>query len=98
MHALGHNLTGAELQRAIEQLEVDGDGAINLPEFLTMMAEKRLDDENFSEEEILKAFRAMDKDGNGTVNEAELKEVMNQLGRCTSWSFAGIYLPRSHIL
>ena len=42
-----------------------GNGTIDFPEFLTMMARKMKDSD--SEEEIREAFRVFDKDGNGFI-------------------------------
>ena len=50
-----------------------GNGTIDFPEFLTMMARKMKDTD--SEEEIREAFRVFDKDGNGFISAAELRFV-----------------------
>ena len=50
-----------------------GNGTIDFPEFLTMMARKMKDTD--SEEEIREAFRVFDKDGNGFISAAELRSV-----------------------
>ena len=55
-----------------------GNGTIDFPEFLTMMARKMK--ESDSEEEIREAFRVFDKDGNGFISAAELRHVMTNLG------------------
>lgn len=55
-----------------------GNGTIDFPEFLTMMARKMKDTD--SEEEIREAFRVFDKDGNGFISAAELRHVMTNLG------------------
>jgi Ca2+-binding EF-hand superfamily protein len=51
-----------------------GNGTIDFPEFLTMMARKMKDTD--SEEEIREAFRVFDKDGNGFISAAELRLVL----------------------
>ncbi|XP_052766262.1 calmodulin-like [Mya arenaria] len=78
MRSLGQNPTEAELQDMIN--EADGNGTIDFPEFLTMMARKMKDTD--SEEEIKEAFRVFDKDGNGFIRwvAAELRHVMTNLG------------------
>ena len=55
-----------------------GNGTIDFPEFLTMMARKMK--ETDSEDEIKEAFRVFDKDGNGFISAAELRYVMTHLG------------------
>lgn len=59
-------------------LPLPGNGTIDFPEFLTMMARKMKDTD--SEEEIREAFRVFDKDGNGFISAAELRHVMTNLG------------------
>lgn len=60
------------------QIDADGSGTIDFPEFLTMMARKMKDTD--SEEEILEAFKVFDKDGNGFISAAELRHIMTNLG------------------
>ena len=78
MRSLGQNPTEAELQDMINEVDADGNGTIDFPEFLTMMARKMRDTD--SEEEIKEAFKVFDKDGNGFISAAELRHVMTNLG------------------
>ncbi|MXQ90776.1 hypothetical protein E5288_WYG016224 [Bos mutus] len=78
MRSLGQNPTEAELQDMINEVDADGNGTIDFPEFLTMMARKMKDTD--SEEEIREAFRVFDKDGNGYISATELRHVMTNLG------------------
>eukprot|EP00794_Sanderia_malayensis_P015459 gene15459-17042_t len=78
MRSLGQNPTEAELQDMINEVDADGNGTIDFPEFLTMMARKMRDSD--TEEEIREAFRVFDKDGNGFISAAELRHVMTNLG------------------
>jgi calmodulin len=79
MRSLGQNPTEAELQDMINEVDADGNGTIDFPEFLTMMARKMKDTD--SEEEIKEAFKVFDKDGNGFISAAELRHVMTNLGK-----------------
>jgi len=78
MRSLGQNPTESELADMIREVDADGNGSIDFPEFLTMMARKMRDTE--SEEDVREAFRVFDKDGNGYISAAELKHVMTNLG------------------
>ncbi|XP_023575556.1 calmodulin-like protein 3 [Octodon degus] len=78
MRSLGQNPTEAELQGMVNEIDRDGNGTVDFPEFLGMMARKMKDTD--SEEEIREAFRVFDKDGNGYVSVAELRHVMTRLG------------------
>ena len=74
---LGQNPTEAELQDMIDEVDADGNGMVDFPEFLTMMARKTRYSES---DEIKEAFKVFDKDGNGYISPAELRHVMTSLG------------------
>ena len=78
MRSIGQSPTEAELQDIVSEVDSDGSGSVDFPEFLTMMARKLKDTD--SEEEIRDSFRAFDKDGNGFISAAELRHVMTNLG------------------
>lgn len=79
MLLLEQNPTEAELQDMINKLDADGDGTIEFPEFLIMMASKMHITDR--EEEIKEAFEVFDKDGNEFISVAELRHVMINLGK-----------------
>ncbi|XP_057982182.1 calmodulin-like [Malania oleifera] len=70
MRSLGQNPTEAALQDMINEVDADGNGTIDFPEFLNLMARKMKDTD--SEEELKEAFRVFDKDQNGFISAAEL--------------------------
>ena len=90
MRSLGQNPTEAELQDMMNEVDVDGNGVVDFPEFLTMKA--RIMRDTDPEEEIKEAFKVFDKDGNGYVSPAELRHVMGNLGRLSFFLF-----PRSFL-
>ena len=78
MRSLGQNPTEGEIQDMINEVDVDGNGTIDFPEFLSLMARKMKDTD--TEEELIEAFKVFDKDGNGLISASELRHVMTNLG------------------
>jgi len=78
MRSLSMNPTEAELQGWINQVGANGNGTIDFPEFLSMMARKMKDKD--TEEELIKNFKVLDLDGNGFISAAELRHGMMTLG------------------
>merc|ERR1711983_21779 len=78
MKSVGLNPSEAEIQDMVNQVDKDGTGSIDFPEFLMMMCIKA-ETEN-AEDEIRVAFNVFDGDGNGFINRQELAVVMNNLG------------------
>ena len=74
MRSLGQNPTEAELQDMVNEVDADGNGTIDFPEFCTLMARK------MQYEETTEAFRVFDADGSGFISAAELRQVMTNLG------------------
>ena len=62
----------------VAQVDADGNGTIDFPEFLSLMARKMKDTD--TEEELIEAFKVFDRDGNGFISAAELRHVMTNLG------------------
>ena len=79
MRTLGQDLTEAELQEMINEVDADGNGTVNFDEFLIMSA-ANLARNTDPEKEIKEAFKVFDKDGNGYIGTAELKQVLANLG------------------
>ncbi|XP_023234289.1 calmodulin-alpha-like isoform X2 [Centruroides sculpturatus] len=78
MRSLGQNPTDAELHDMIKEVDIDGSGSIDFPEFLTLMAKKMK--EAVDEDEIMEAFRLFDKNGDGYIDANELRSAMKSLG------------------
>ena len=78
MRSLGQNPTEAELQDMINEVDADGNGTIDFPEFLSLMARKIKDTD--TEEELREAFKVFDRDGNQLISAPELRQVMATLG------------------
>ena len=87
MRSLGQNPTESELQDMINEVDVDGNGSVDFPEFLTMMSRKVGDAD--SEAEIKAAFQVFDKDGSGSISASELRQVMSSIGASASSRIGG---------
>merc|ERR1712159_667282 len=64
----------------IADIDYDGNGEIDLGEFLRLMASKLQEDPASSIDEMREAFLAFDSDKNGSITATELKQVMKSLG------------------
>merc|ERR1712087_274195 len=62
----------------INEVDADGNGTIDFPEFLSLMARKMKGTD--TEEELIEAFKGFDRDGNGFISAAALRHVMTNLG------------------
>ena len=80
MRSLGLNPTQAELQSMINEVDVDGNGTVDFPEFLSLMAREMKDTDIDEDEELIEAFKVFDRDGSGMISAAELRHVMTNYG------------------
>lgn len=78
MRSLGQNPSESELTDMINEVDINSDGSIDFPEFLTMMARKMKDTD--SEAEIAEAFKVFDRNGDGKISAAELRHVLTSIG------------------
>jgi len=78
LRALGQNPTEAELSDMINEVDADGNGTVDFPEFLSLTSRRMKDTD--TEEELIEAFKAFDRDGSGFISSAELRHVMSNLG------------------
>jgi calmodulin len=79
LRMLGQTPTEAELQDMINEVDADGNGVIDFPEFCQLMARKMKDKD--PEEELIEACRVFDRDGSGAISAAEIRDVMTNLGK-----------------
>merc|ERR1712151_561409 len=78
MQALGFDVKNDELKKMITDIDADGSGHIEFPEFLEMMTGKM--GEKDTKEEIMKVFKLFDNDSTGKVSFSNLKRVAKELG------------------
>ena len=77
MRSLGQNPTDAEVQDMINEVDVDGSGDMEFPEFCVMMVKKM--QETDTENEVREAYRVFDKDRDGFISASELRMIFAAL-------------------
>lgn len=82
MKALGMNPSEVELKDMINEVDADGSGDIDFPEFLAMMARRQKKEE--MDAEIEDTFKLFDTDNDGYITGKELKEAMTNMGEVVS--------------
>merc|ERR1740115_358659 len=78
MRALGFEPKREEIKKMIADVDKDGSGVIEYPEFMDMMTQKMA--ERDPREEMMKAFRLFDDDDTGKINFHNLRRVAKELG------------------
>merc|ERR1719152_307778 len=78
MRALGFEPKQEEIDKMVRDVDDDGSGSVDFPEFLDMMDHKILNRDPV--EEINKAFKLFDDDNTGKVTFKNLKRVAKELG------------------
>merc|ERR1719488_26928 len=76
MRALGFEPKQEEIDKMVRDVDDDGSGSVDFPEFLDMMAHKILNRDPV--EEINKAFKLFDDDNTGKVTFKNLKRLTNE--------------------
>lgn len=96
MRSLGQNVSGADLQKLIADVDVNGDGCIDLYEFIALNTRPVAETESFGEagatlersdsaeaatkEALMSAFSMLDADNNGFISAEELHRVLVGFG------------------
>merc|ERR1712194_10494 len=69
---------GEEIQQMINEVDEDGSGEIEFPEFLELIARKMKKCDSL--DEMKQAFQVFDRDNSGSITAAELSHVMRNYG------------------
>lgn len=78
MRTLGKNFSDKEFNAIIAKVENEGNGFIELHEFLNLMAENKNDDNTLRAEQnnLVNAFTYFDRDNTGTIDYNEFKHIL----------------------
>ncbi|CAC5385571.1 CALM [Mytilus coruscus] len=80
LRQLGQNPTEAELQDMINEVDEDGNGTIEIDEFVEMMKDKVLTNGENEDDVVLETFNVFDVDGTGLITCDNLQKVFSGLG------------------
>merc|ERR1711937_1096288 len=84
MRALGFEPKQEEIDKMVRDVDDDGSGSVDFPEFLDMMAHKILKrvakelGERLTDEELQEMIDEADRDGDGEVNNEEFQRIMKK--------------------
>ena len=78
IRGLNQNPTEAEIEEMKNEVDPDGTGQLDFPEFLSLMAKRAKDIDQ--EEELMDAFRVFDKNQRGEVDATAIKHMIRTLG------------------
>ncbi|XP_058455462.1 calmodulin-like [Malaya genurostris] len=78
LRSLGKNVSDAEVEELLKEVNAGYDGRIQFADFVAMMS-VRLQDFN-SEDELREAFRIFDRNGNGLISAEELRAALKSFG------------------
>lgn len=76
---IGQNISQEKLEAILAEADLDANGCIDFPEFLTLVATKQNDPEE-KELELRRAFRLYDLGNTGYITYINLRLVMGRLG------------------
>eukprot|EP00478_Filoreta_tenera_P002629 GABV01002734.1.p1 GENE.GABV01002734.1~~GABV01002734.1.p1 ORF type:complete len:165 (+),score=51.19 GABV01002734.1:92-586(+) len=83
LNNLGYHFQLADCKRIVAAVDLDGNGEVDLGEFVTLMTQKAVDHVGTPvgrQRELQDAFRVFDVDGNGSISADEILSVMQKLG------------------
>ena len=78
MKALGVQVKKDELKKMITDVDADGSGSVEFPEFLQMMTAKMGTGD--TKEDVMKVFAMFDEVGTGKIDIKALKKIAKELG------------------
>ena len=80
MRTLGFESSKEDVMRMMKEADRNNSGVLEFPEFLDMMAQKMVERDSFSNDDMLKAFKLFDDDQTGRISFKNLRRVCKELG------------------
>ena len=80
VEAMGYKLKEGDIHDMINEVDLDGNGFINITEFKELL-NNRVRKDSTTNEEMIETFRYFDQDGDGLISTNDLFKAMNQLGQ-----------------
>ncbi|KAL6049774.1 Calmodulin [Balamuthia mandrillaris] len=84
MQTLGIDITRETAQEIINEVDVDGDGELDMDEFIEFMRDEISDREKAPEETIEEMFALFDRDASGSISHHEFRTILMALGNALS--------------
>ena len=79
LRAVGHNCSQETVLAMLEEVDLDANGFIDFPEFLSIVAE-RLTNAEENENDLIETFKHYDLHGTGFITASNLRLAMGRLG------------------
>ena len=77
--SIGQSVSTEEVQAMVSQADLDANGVVDLPEFLSIVAQ-RMSNAEESENDLLETFRYYDLNNTGFITASNLQFAMSRMG------------------
>lgn len=78
-HSIGQNVPMTEIHEMISKADLDANGVVDFPEFLTLVAD-RINSAEENENDLLETFRFYDINSTGYISASNIQFAMGRMG------------------